>query len=74
MEEEEEKEKDEREDEEEGDDRVDDKGTKRMKQCVSFAEFVRLMKRPQNWIRESFPAAILRYVQWIIENHQNALT
>ena len=34
----------------EGDDRVDGEGTKRIEQCISFAEFVRL-KRPQNWIR-----------------------
>ena len=41
---------------EEGDNRLDGEGTKRIKQCVSVAEFERL-KRPQNWIRENLPAA-----------------
>ena len=35
----------------EGDHRVGGERTKRIEQCVSFAEFVR-PKRPQNWIRE----------------------
>ena len=68
----EEEEKDEGEDEEEGDNWVDDEGTKQIEQCVSSAEFVRLMR--QNWIRENLPAAIQRDVESVVEHHQNALT
>ena len=71
-EEEEDEDEDEGEDEEDGDDWVDDEGTKRIEQCVSSAEFVRLMR--QNWIRENLPAAIQRDVQSVVEHHQNALT
>ena len=46
----------EEEEDERGADRVDGEGTKRIEQCISFAEFVRL-KRPQNWIRENLSAA-----------------
>ena len=46
---------------------MDGEGTKRIEQCISFAEFVRL-KRPQNWIRENLSAAILRAVQSVVEN------
>ena len=46
---------------------MDGEGTKRIEQCISFAEFVRL-KGPQNWIRENLSAAILRAVQSVIEN------
>ena len=48
--EEDEEEENEGEDEEEGDDRVDDEGTKRIEQCVAFAQFV----RPQNWKNQNW--------------------
>ena len=51
----------------EGDDWVDGEGTKRIEQCVSSAEFIRL-KRPQYWIRENLSAAILRDAQSVVEN------
>ena len=58
-EDEEEEEEEEGEDDEVGDDTVDGEGTKRIEQCVSFAEFVRPQNwENQNWICDNLPAAI----------------